>query len=69
MAGSCTPTAMAAGSTDHSINPYNHQQINISGATTTATSGESRLTRRNSFIRSSSWTLDPKRVLIFFATL
>ncbi|AES93616.2 hypothetical protein MtrunA17_Chr5g0394061 [Medicago truncatula] len=66
--GSCTPTAMAAGSPDHSINPHNHHQINIIG-TTTATTGESRLTRRNSFIRSSSWTLDPKRVLIFFATL
>lgn len=63
--GSCTPTAMAAGSPDHSINAHNHHQININGTTTS----ESRLTRRNSFIRSSSWTVDPKRVLIFFATL
>ncbi|GAU24861.1 hypothetical protein TSUD_115840 [Trifolium subterraneum] len=72
--GVCTPilpAAMAAVSADHSTNPHAHQQSNIGGtttATTTTTEGRS-LTRRNSFIRSSSWTVDPKRVLIFFATL
>ncbi|XP_050920567.1 uncharacterized protein LOC127138220 [Lathyrus oleraceus] len=55
--------AMLVSSTDHSINQHIHQQ---SGATT----GETKpLTRRNSFVRSTSWSLDPKRVLIFFATL
>ncbi|CAI8587268.1 unnamed protein product [Vicia faba] len=55
--------AMTMFSTDHSINPHIHQQ---SGTTT----GETKsLTRRNSFLRSTSWSLDPKRVLIFFATL
>ncbi|XP_004511337.1 uncharacterized protein [Cicer arietinum] len=60
LTGSCsTPdkaASMAVGSTDHFIN-------------TTATETKS-ITRRNSFIRSSSsCPLDPKRVLIFFATL
>ncbi|CAK8539120.1 unnamed protein product [Lathyrus sativus] len=55
--------AMVVSLTDHSINSHIHQQ---SGATT----GETKsLTRRNSFVRSTSWSLDPKRVLIFFATL
>ncbi|XP_058778518.1 uncharacterized protein LOC131652624 [Vicia villosa] len=55
--------AMVVSSMDHSIIPHIHQQ---SGATV----GETKsLTRRNSFIRSTSWSLDPKRVLIFFATL
>ncbi|XP_045816329.1 uncharacterized protein LOC123909533 isoform X1 [Trifolium pratense] len=67
------PAAMAVVSADHSINPHAHQQSNIGGTTTTTTTttteGRSSLTRRNSFIRSSSWTVDPKRVLIFFATL
>ncbi|WJX59968.1 hypothetical protein P8452_45229 [Trifolium repens] len=69
--GACTPilpAAMAVVSADHSINPHAHQQSNIGGSSTTTTTAGS-LTRRNSFIRSSSWTIDPKRVLIFFATL
>ncbi|WJX54584.1 hypothetical protein P8452_40450 [Trifolium repens] len=71
LSGACTPilpATMAVVSADHSINPHAHQQSNI-GGTTTSTTTTGSLTRRNSFIRSSSWTIDPKRVLIFFATL
>ncbi|TKY71213.1 hypothetical protein E2542_SST07508 [Spatholobus suberectus] len=74
LVGPCTPekpAGMAVGPMDHSINPHVHHQItmtanNISGGTPT----ESKcITRRNSFRRPFSWALDPKRVLLFFATL
>ncbi|KAE9596464.1 hypothetical protein Lalb_Chr16g0376351 [Lupinus albus] len=70
--GSCS-TAEKGGvvSTDHSMNPHIHHQITImSGTTTTTTASENKcIIRRNSFRRVSSWGMDPKRVLLFFATL
>ncbi|XP_019423206.1 PREDICTED: uncharacterized protein LOC109332647 isoform X2 [Lupinus angustifolius] len=73
--GSCsTPEKGAVVSTDHSMNPHIHHQITImSGTTTTNTTtngAENKcIIRRNSFRRVSSWGMDPKRVLLFFATL
>ncbi|KAJ1381610.1 hypothetical protein SESBI_44959 [Sesbania bispinosa] len=68
--GSCMPekqpVVMPIGSMDHSINPHIHHQITIINGTT----NESKcITRRNSFNRSSSWALDPKRVLLFFSIM
>ncbi|XP_038689955.1 uncharacterized protein LOC119988828 isoform X2 [Tripterygium wilfordii] len=68
--GSCMterpPTVVAVGTTDHSNNPQIHHQITITTPTT-----ESRFPLgRNSFKRSTpSRILDPKRVLLIFATL
>ncbi|KAI4295844.1 hypothetical protein L6164_035844 [Bauhinia variegata] len=74
LVGSCMPekpTVAAVGSTDHSTNPQVHHQITITtGNIIAASTGESKsIGRRNSFRRSSSWVLDPKRVLLLFATL
>ncbi|KAK4258939.1 hypothetical protein QN277_005332 [Acacia crassicarpa] len=81
MVGSCTPEkpgAVAVGSTDHSTDSQVHHHItittsNISSTTTAATATtaiESKgVSRRNSFKRSSFRVLDPKRILLFFATL
>ncbi|CAJ1925079.1 unnamed protein product [Sphenostylis stenocarpa] len=74
LVGPCAPekpAEMAVGSMDYSINPHVYQQIamttnNISG---NPTESKCSITRRNSFRRPSSWALDPKRVLLFFATL
>ncbi|XP_044462045.1 uncharacterized protein LOC123193252 isoform X2 [Mangifera indica] len=66
------PMVVAAGATDYSISPQVHHQITISTSNiiTTTSPGSSRYSnRRNSFKRSSLWVLDPKRVLLFFATL
>lgn len=64
------PTGVALGSTDHASNPLAHHQITITTGNITA-STESRFSlRRNSFRRSSPpWLLDPKRILLLFATL
>ncbi|XP_057732983.1 uncharacterized protein LOC130948285 [Arachis stenosperma] len=64
----------AVGSTHQSTNPnppQSHHQITITASNMCSTPpSESKLaTRRNSFRRHSSWLLDPKRVLLIFATL
>ncbi|TKY51095.1 hypothetical protein E2542_SST22610 [Spatholobus suberectus] len=74
LAGSCTAeksAVLAVGSTHHSTNTQVHHQIAITASNMcSSTPTESKcVTRRNSFKRSSSWLLDPKRVLLFFATL
>ncbi|KAK7308144.1 hypothetical protein VNO77_41741 [Canavalia gladiata] len=70
LVGSCTPEKPAVGSTDHSMKPHVHHQITITASNINGTTTESKcMTRRNSFRRPSSWALDPKRVLLFFATL
>ncbi|CAJ1977274.1 unnamed protein product [Sphenostylis stenocarpa] len=75
LAGSCTAeksAAVAVGSTQHSPNTQVHHQITITASNmcnTTTTTESKCVTRRNSFKRPSSWLLDPKRVLLFFATL
>ncbi|XP_028788547.1 uncharacterized protein LOC114744544 isoform X1 [Neltuma alba] len=76
--GSCTPEKpgmVTVGSTDHSTNSQVHHQItittsNISTTAAAATAIESKgVSRRNSFKRPSFRILDPRRVLLFFATL
>ncbi|KAJ7946238.1 putative Transmembrane protein [Quillaja saponaria] len=66
------PVAVVVGTTDHTNSPH---QITISSgtgsigsSTTTPTTENKYFVRRNSF-RRGSWGLDPKRVLLFFATL
>ncbi|KAK4759732.1 hypothetical protein SAY87_022863 [Trapa incisa] len=64
---------LIAGSVDHGNNStQNHHQITITAANI-GTAGESRYGRRNSFRRAPSvspwWILDPKRILLIFATL
>lgn len=70
--GSCTPektSAVTLGTTDNSSSPQVHHQITITANNiSTVTDGRSVL-RRNSFKRSSSWALDPKKILFLFATL
>ncbi|KOM36160.1 hypothetical protein LR48_Vigan02g231000 [Vigna angularis] len=73
LAGSCKAeksATVAVGSTQHSTNTQVHHQITITASNMCTTNTESKsVTRRNSFKRPSSWLLDPRRVLIFFATL
>ncbi|KAK7357531.1 hypothetical protein VNO80_16820 [Phaseolus coccineus] len=73
LAGSCTAeksAAVAVGSTQHSTNTQVHHQITITASNMCNTNTESKcVTRRNSFKRTSSCLLDPRRVLLFFATL
>lgn len=60
------PILVTVGATNHPFNQQMHHQITI---TTPATTTESKLgSRRNSFKRSS-WTIDPRRMLLFFATM
>ncbi|KAL5578954.1 hypothetical protein UlMin_011396 [Ulmus minor] len=70
--GSCTPekpTTMAAGTTpDNSNGPQVHHQITITAGNISSVGDGKCVARRNSFKRSS-WTLDPKRILLLFATL
>ncbi|KAF3451665.1 hypothetical protein FNV43_RR07761 [Rhamnella rubrinervis] len=71
--GSSTPEkagAVAVGTIDNSSSPQVHHQITITaGNISTSTDGSRCVARRNSFRRSSSWGLEPKKVLFFFATL
>lgn len=61
------PAAAAIGSTDI---PQVHHQITITTGNIITTPDSKSGFRRNSFKRSShSWAIDPKRVLLFFATL
>ncbi|XWS18234.1 hypothetical protein CRYUN_Cryun32bG0025800 [Craigia yunnanensis] len=64
------PTVVALGFTDQVGNPQFHHQITITTGNITATT-ESRFSlRKNSFRRSPPpWLRDPKRIVLFFATL
>lgn len=71
--GSCTPDkppTVAVGTIDNLSSPQVHHQITITagGNISNVTDGRSIL-RRNSFKRSSIWVLDPKKILLLFATL
>ncbi|XP_059623883.1 uncharacterized protein LOC132266886 isoform X2 [Cornus florida] len=63
---------VTVGSTDRSVNPQLHHQItivtnNIGGTTPTESKWGGR---RFSFRRSSpSWAIDPRKILLFFATM
>ncbi|KAL6282120.1 hypothetical protein ACE6H2_013049 [Prunus campanulata] len=68
--GSSTPKSpLAMGTIDHSSNPQVHHQITVTAANIGTTTDGRCVVRRNSFRRSSSWAIDPKRVLFFFATM
>ncbi|KAA8519992.1 hypothetical protein F0562_014248 [Nyssa sinensis] len=76
LVGASTPMVVTVGATDHPISPQLHHQItimtgNMSGTTTPTTITEGKLGgKRFSFRRSPPcWTIDPRRVLLFFATL
>ncbi|KAK1375174.1 Axin-1 like [Heracleum sosnowskyi] len=59
------PILVTVGATNHPFSQQVHHQITI---TTTATTESKLGSRRNSFKRSS-WTIDPRRMLLFFATM
>ncbi|XP_017243149.1 uncharacterized protein LOC108215241 isoform X2 [Daucus carota subsp. sativus] len=60
------PILVTVGATSH---PFD-QHISITTPNTTTETTESKLgCKRNSFKRSSSWTIAPRRILFFFATL
>ncbi|KAM1793242.1 hypothetical protein ACFX12_037006 [Malus domestica] len=69
--GSSTPekSPLAVGTIDQSSNPHVHHQITVTAANIGTTTEGRCVVRRNSFRRSSSWGIDPKRVLFFFATM
>ncbi|CAN1165858.1 hypothetical protein LINPERHAP2_LOCUS26403 [Linum perenne] len=75
LAGGGTPEKGTVATVDHSgnSNGQGHHQITITSAASNikATSVDGRCnSRRNSFKRSqTSWLLDPRKVLFFFATL
>lgn len=59
------PILVTVGATNHPFNQQVHHQITI---TTPATADGKLGSRRNSFKRSS-WTIDPRRMLLVFATM
>lgn len=63
------PMALTTSSDQHTPQTHNHQITIVAGhGATTAT--ESKIGgRRFSFRRSTNWTIDPRRILLFFATL
>ncbi|PSS24712.1 Axin-1 like [Actinidia chinensis var. chinensis] len=67
------PVVVTVGTADHSTAPQVHHQITIvTGNLSGGATSESKCTaKRHSFRRSlpSSWSIDPRRVLLFFATL
>ncbi|XP_004293255.1 PREDICTED: uncharacterized protein LOC101307567 isoform X2 [Fragaria vesca subsp. vesca] len=69
--GPLTPKkpTVVAGTADHPGSPQVHHQITVTAANIGTTADGRCVVRRNSFRRSSSWAVDPKRVLFFFATL
>ncbi|XP_017235283.1 uncharacterized protein LOC108209068 isoform X2 [Daucus carota subsp. sativus] len=63
------PILVTVGATNHPFSPQVHHQITITTPATTTAATESKLgSRRNSFKRSS-WTIDPRRMLLVFATM
>lgn len=64
------PILVTVGATNYPFDQQIHQHITITAPTNTNTT-ESKLysKRKNSFKRSSSWTIAPTRILFFFATL
>lgn len=63
------PILVTVGATNHPFSQQVHHQITITTPATTTATTETKLgSRRNSFKRSS-WTIDPRRMLLFFATM
>lgn len=65
------PILVTVGATNYPFDQQIHEHITITTPTTTTTdTTQSKLcSRRNTFNRSSSWTIAPRRILFFFATL
>uniref|UniRef100_A0A0V0HKM9 Putative ovule protein n=1 Tax=Solanum chacoense TaxID=4108 RepID=A0A0V0HKM9_SOLCH len=63
------PMALTTSSDQHTPQTHNHQ-ITIVAGHGAASATESKIGgRRFSFRRSTNWTIDPRRILLFFATL
>ncbi|CAN4083838.1 unnamed protein product [Withania somnifera] len=63
-------TSNVGTSSEHSAPQTHNHQITIVAGHGSTTATESKIGgRRFSLRRSSSWTIDPKRILLFFATL
>lgn len=63
-------TSVGTSSSDHSAPQTHNHQITIVAGHGGATATESKIGgRRFSFRRSTNWTIHPRRILIFFATL
>ncbi|KAK6917356.1 hypothetical protein RJ641_018107 [Dillenia turbinata] len=63
-------TAVAVRATNHPFNPQPQNQITITTSNGGTAATESRLGKKSSFKRSSSpWGVNPRRILLFFATL
>ncbi|KAL0398724.1 UNVERIFIED_CONTAM: hypothetical protein Sradi_2215700 [Sesamum radiatum] len=60
------PVVVVMGPTDHSTVPQLHHQISFTNGTVGSECGGKRLSFRRS---SHTWTIDPRRILLFFATL
>lgn len=64
------PMALPSSSDQHTPQTHNHQITIVAGHGSGATATESKIGgRRFSFRRSTNWTIDPRRILLFFATL
>ncbi|XP_074334952.1 uncharacterized protein LOC141672283 isoform X2 [Apium graveolens] len=63
------PILVTVGATNYPFDQQMHQHITITTPTTTNTTESKLYSKRNSFKRSSSWTIAPRRILFFFATL
>lgn len=65
------PMALTTSSDQHTPQTHNHQITIVAGhGAAAATATESKIGgRRFSFRRSTNWTIDPRRILLFFATL
>ncbi|KAK4439302.1 hypothetical protein Salat_0265100 [Sesamum alatum] len=60
------PVVVVMGPTDHSTVPQLHHQISFTNGTVGSESGGKRFSFRRS---PHTWTIDPRRILLFFATL
>ncbi|KAL3377480.1 hypothetical protein AABB24_003738 [Solanum stoloniferum] len=64
------PMALTTSSDQHTPQTHNHQITIVAGHGAAAAATESKIGgRRFSFRRSTNWTIDPRRILLFFATL
>lgn len=63
------PMALTTSSDQHTPQTHNHQITIVAGHGTAAATESKIGGRRFSFRRSTNWTIDPRRILLFFATL
>lgn len=63
------PMALTSSNDQHTPQTHNHQITIVAGHGGAAATESKIGGRRFSFRRSSNWTIDPRRILLFFATL